>query len=96
MVPLLKALSKRCYLMSEPHLSGFRLIIGFERLTDVQAAHTAVSNVSPAGGVGQIQTEAASVEDSQSMSDQDQRSAISPSLPHPEEARLKSEGKTDG
>lgn len=32
-------LDKRCYLMSESHLSGYRLLIGFETLEDVEAAH---------------------------------------------------------
>lgn len=32
-------LDKRRYLMSESHLSGYRLLIGFETLEDVQAAH---------------------------------------------------------
>lgn len=32
-------LEKRCYLMSESHLSGYRLVIGFETLEDVQSAH---------------------------------------------------------
>lgn len=38
-------LSKRCYLMSESHLSGFRLIIGFENLNDVGEAHAFVSRI---------------------------------------------------
>jgi len=36
--------AKRCYAMSEPHLSGYRLIVGFERLADVQEAHIFVAN----------------------------------------------------
>lgn len=32
-------LARRCYTMSESHLSGYRLILGFETLEDVQAAH---------------------------------------------------------
>ena len=32
-------LEKRCYLMSESHLSGSRLIIGFESLEDCNKAH---------------------------------------------------------
>ena len=32
-------LERRCYLMSEPHLSGCRLIIGFESLEDCSKAH---------------------------------------------------------
>lgn len=34
------ALATRCYIMSEPHLSGYRLVIGFNNLQDVGAAHT--------------------------------------------------------
>lgn len=29
----------RCYTMSESHLSGHRLLVGFEKLEDAQAAH---------------------------------------------------------
>ena len=32
-------LEQRCYLMSESHLSGSRLIIGFESLEDCNKAH---------------------------------------------------------
>ena len=32
-------LEQRCYLMSESHLSGCRLIIGFESLEDCHKAH---------------------------------------------------------
>lgn len=32
-------LERRCYIMSEPHLSGSRLIIGFESLDDCHNAH---------------------------------------------------------
>ena len=32
-------LERRCYLMSETHLSGCRLIIGFESLDDCHNAH---------------------------------------------------------
>lgn len=38
-------LSKRCYTMSESHLSGYRLIVGFESLGDAQAAHSWVANI---------------------------------------------------
>lgn len=31
--------ASRCYTMSESHLSGHRLIVGFEKLEDAQAAH---------------------------------------------------------
>ena len=31
--------ASRCYTMSESHLSGHRLIVGFEKLGDVQDAH---------------------------------------------------------
>lgn len=37
-----QALSKRCYVMSEPHLSGWWLVIGFESMEDVNEAHRAV------------------------------------------------------
>ena len=36
--------AKRCYTMSESHLSGYRLIVGFERLEDAQEAHIFVAN----------------------------------------------------
>lgn len=36
-------LAKRCYTMSEPHMSGYRLVIGFDRLEDVDAAHAYVA-----------------------------------------------------
>ena len=35
----LNALKKRCYIFSESHLRGYRLIIGFNTLDDVQGAH---------------------------------------------------------
>lgn len=38
-------IAARCYTMSEPHLSGYRLILGFETLEAVDAAHTWVENV---------------------------------------------------
>lgn len=41
-------LAHRCYTMSEPHLSGYRLVLGFVSLPDVQAAHEALTNLSPA------------------------------------------------
>lgn len=31
--------ASRCYTMSESHLSGHRLLVGFEKLEDAQAAH---------------------------------------------------------
>ena len=31
--------ASRCYTMSESHLSGYRLIVGFEKLEDAQDAH---------------------------------------------------------
>ena len=36
-------LSRRCYLMSEAHMSGYRLIVGFENLEDLQAAHAYIA-----------------------------------------------------
>ena len=33
-------LSRRCYLTSEAHMRGHRLIIGFENLEDLDAAHS--------------------------------------------------------
>lgn len=36
--------ARQCYTMSEPHLSGYRLIVGFASLYDVDAAHTFVTN----------------------------------------------------
>jgi hypothetical protein len=32
-------LEAHCYVLSEPHLDGYRLVIGFETLEEVQAAH---------------------------------------------------------
>ena len=32
-------LGKRCYVMSEKHLSGHRLIVGFDSVADCDAAH---------------------------------------------------------
>lgn len=32
-------LERRCYLMGETHLSGYRLVIGFESLDDCHDAH---------------------------------------------------------
>ena len=32
-------LEKRCYVMSEKHLSGYRLIVGFDSAADCDAAH---------------------------------------------------------
>lgn len=37
------ALPKTAYVMSEPHLSGWRVILGYETLADAQAAQSAVS-----------------------------------------------------
>jgi hypothetical protein len=39
------ALARRCYAMSQPHLSGFRVVIGFERLEDAAAAHAAIARL---------------------------------------------------
>lgn len=57
--PLVRALARRVWLTSERYLSGYRLTIGFETLSDVQAAHTEMTqagspvetsaNESPAG-----------------------------------------------
>lgn len=44
---LAEALSTRCYVFSEPHLGGYRLVIGFASLAEVGAAHEAVAT-SPA------------------------------------------------
>src|SRR5574337_223793 len=38
-------LAQRCYLMSESHLGGHRLIIGFETLEDAQDAHEYVARL---------------------------------------------------
>jgi len=38
-------LLKRCYTMSEPHLSGYRVVIGFERLEDAQDAHEYIAKL---------------------------------------------------
>jgi hypothetical protein len=40
---LREALARGCYMMSEPHLSGYRLIIGFDTLPAVQDAMQAVA-----------------------------------------------------
>lgn len=42
-------LSKRLYALSEPHLSGYRLVLGFETLADCQAAHEAIAVPSTEG-----------------------------------------------
>jgi hypothetical protein len=44
--PAASPLSVYGYAMSEPHLSGYRLILGFETLEQVQAAHSAVAELS--------------------------------------------------
>lgn len=36
-------LSLRCYLTSEAHMSGYRLIVGFENLEDLQDAHAYIA-----------------------------------------------------
>jgi len=41
-------LLKRCYTMSEPHLSGYRVVIGFERLEDAQDAHEYIAKLQAA------------------------------------------------
>jgi hypothetical protein len=46
-VNAMEALERRGYSMSEPHLSGYRLIIGFESLSDVQEAQQAIANLPP-------------------------------------------------
>lgn len=38
-------LSVRAYVMSEPHLSGWRVILGFAHRDDADAAHAYVANV---------------------------------------------------
>lgn len=38
-------LLKRCYTMSESHLSGYRVVIGFERLEDAQDAHEYIAKL---------------------------------------------------
>jgi hypothetical protein len=43
--PLATALARKVYVTSERHLSGYRLILGFETLSDVQAAHTEVTHI---------------------------------------------------
>jgi hypothetical protein len=40
-------LGKRCYVMSEQHLSGYRLVIGFERREDCDAAHEQIATNAP-------------------------------------------------
>lgn len=37
------AIPKPAYVMSEPHLSGWRVVLGYETLADAQAAQSAVS-----------------------------------------------------
>ena len=39
------ALARKSYVMSEPHLSGHRVIIGFETLEDAQNALQAVAKI---------------------------------------------------
>lgn len=38
------ALAKAGYLMSEPHLSGHRVVLGFDTLDDAQAAHVGIAD----------------------------------------------------
>jgi hypothetical protein len=40
----------RCYVMSERHLSGYRLIVGFDSLSAADAAHDWVSKIPPLAG----------------------------------------------
>lgn len=47
----LDPLDKRCYTISESHLSGYRLILGFETLDDVQDAHEFLVRRKPQHGV---------------------------------------------
>lgn len=42
---LVEAMSRHCYVTSESHLSGARVMIGFERLSDAQDAHEAVAKI---------------------------------------------------
>lgn len=42
-VALTSVLANACYLMSEPHLSGHRVILGFDTLDGATAAHVALS-----------------------------------------------------
>lgn len=44
---LVGALSKRCFILSGPHLSGWTLTIGFERREDVDDAHKALASLTP-------------------------------------------------
>lgn len=41
----LNPLVKHAYACSEPHLSGYRLVIGFETLEQAQAAHRYVAKL---------------------------------------------------
>lgn len=41
----LDSLALARYVLSEPHLGGYRLVIGFETLADVQAAHEAIAAI---------------------------------------------------
>lgn len=50
--PKTNPLSRRCYLMSESHLGGHRLIIGFETLEDAQDAHEYVARLSKPPNAG--------------------------------------------
>lgn len=43
--PVERALGRRVYLKSDRHLSGYRLVVGFETLTDIQAAHQEVADI---------------------------------------------------
>ena len=43
--PAREPLAKRCYVMSESHLSGARVIIGFNTLQDASEAHQWISNL---------------------------------------------------
>jgi hypothetical protein len=43
-------LRKASYVLSESHLSGYRLVLGFETLAEVQAAHNALAMSSTTRG----------------------------------------------
>ena len=44
----MNGLPKPCYVMSEPHLSGYRVVLGYETLTEAQDAQSALAASPPA------------------------------------------------
>ena len=48
---------KPCYITSGPHLSGYRVTLGYETLAEAQDAHEAISKATTASAVGTERSE---------------------------------------